>query len=247
MAKALEGRVAVVTGASRGIGRSLAKAMAVEGAHIIAVARTVGGLEELDDEIREAGGEAATLVPFDLADFDAIDRLGAAIFERWGKLDILVGNAGMLGQLSPLGHVDVKIWEQTMTINVNANWRLIRSLDPLLKQSDAGRAVFFTSGAPHKCRPFWGPYSVSKAALEALARTYAEENRSNAIRVNLINPGPMRTAMRAHAMPGEDPETLPHPDELAPYVVEMVSPSCAETGRIFDFPTKQWLTPQLPA
>lgn len=248
MSQSFSGRIAVVTGASRGIGRSIARALGAGGAHVIAIARTVGGLEELDDEIRAAGGESATLVPLDLADFEAIDRLGLAIYERWGKLDILVGNAGLLGQLSPLGHVDVKIWDQTMAVNITANWRLIRSLDPLLRRSDAGRAVFFSSGAAHKCRPYWGPYSVSKAALEAMARTYAAETENvTPLRVNLVNPGPMRTRMRAHAMPGEDPETLPHPDELVPFVLDMVSPDCTETGRIFDFPTKSWLTPQMPA
>ncbi len=248
MTHPLSGRIAVVTGASRGIGRSVARALGAAGAHVIAIARTVGGLEELDDEIRAAGGESATLVPLDLTDFEAIDRLGLAIYERWGKLDILVGNAGLLGQLSPLGHIDPKVWNETMTVNVTANWCLIRSLDPLLRQSDAGRAVFFTSGAAHSCKPFWGVYSASKAALEAMVRTYAAETgRITPVRANLFNPGPVRTAMRAAAMPGEDPETLPHPDELAPFVLEMVSPDCAETGRIFDFRSKNWLTPQMPA
>lgn len=176
MSKRFEGRIAVVTGASRGIGYFTARALAAEGAHVVAIARTVGGLEELDDEIRAAGGQA-TLVPVDLTDFDAIDRLGAALYERWKKLDILIGNAGILGGLSPLGHVSPKTWDKVMAINVTANWRLIRSLDPLLRQSDAGRVLFMSSGAAHKCKAYWGPYSVSKAAVEALVRTYAAETR----------------------------------------------------------------------
>ena len=232
----LQGRVAVVTGASRGIGYHLAKALAAEGVHVIALARTVGGLEDLDDEIKGLGG-SATLVPLDLMDYDGIDRLGAAIYERWGKLDMLVGNAGMLGGLSPLGHIDIKTFDKVMALNVTANWRLIRSLDPLLRQSDAGRAVFLTSSAAHKCKPFWGVYSASKAALEALVRTYAGETQSTAVRVNLLNPGAMRTAMRAKAMPGEDPETLPHPSEVAPQIITMLRPTFTDTGRLFDRPS----------
>lgn len=245
MTKPLADRIAVVTGASRGIGFFTARALAEAGAHIVAVARTVGGLEELDDEIRELGG-TATLVPLDLADYDGIDRLGAALHERWGKLDILIGNAGMLGQLSPLGHIEPKVWDDTMAVNVTSNWRLIRSFDPLFRQSDAARLVFMSSGAAFKCRAFWGVYSVTKAALEALARTYSEETRNTAIRVNLINPGPMRTAMRAKAMPGEDPVTLPHPKEIAPAILDLVSPDCSETGKIFDFPSGEFLTPGIP-
>ena len=245
MTNPLADRIAVVTGASRGIGYHTAKALAAAGAHVVAVARTVGGLEELDDEIREMGG-SATLVPLDIADYDGIDRLGAALYERWGKLDILIGNAGMLGQLSPLGHIEPKVWEDTLSVNVTSNWRLIRSFDPLFRQSDAARLVFMSSGAAFKCRAFWGVYSVSKAALEALARTYAEETLNTAIRVNLINPGPMRTAMRAKAMPGEDPVLLPHPSEIAPAILDLVSPECTTTGKIFDFPSGSFLSPGIP-
>lgn len=238
--KRLEGRIAVVTGASRGIGWQAALALAREGAHIIAVAKTVGALEELDDAIQGLGG-SATLVPLDLMDYDAIDRLGAAIFERWGKLDILFGNAGLLGSITPVGHIDpVKDWDKVMGVNVTANFRLIRSLDPVLRQSDAARALFVTSGSPHKCKPFWGTYSVSKAALEALVRTYAAEVEKTAIRVNTLNPGPVRTGMRAKAMPGEDPQTLPHPSELAPFILDCLTPECQEHGRMFDFPSKSW-------
>ncbi len=230
----LEGRIAVITGASRGIGYQAAKAFASAGAHIIAIARTVGGLEELDDEIQAIGGQA-TLVPLDLQDFDALDRLGAALNERWGKLDILLANAGILGQLSPLGHVEIKTWDEVMAINVTANWRLIRSFDPLLRLSDAGRAIFLSSGAAHKCKPFWGPYSISKAAVEAMARTYAHETENTAIRVVSVDPGAMRTAMRAKAMPGEDPATLPDPDEIAPELVKLASPDFDRTGVLYKF------------
>jgi NAD(P)-dependent dehydrogenase (short-subunit alcohol dehydrogenase family) len=242
----LKGRVAVVTGASRGIGQVTALELAKAGAHVIAVARTAGGLEELDDSIRAAGG-SATLVPLDLKDFAAIDRLGAAIHERWGKLDILVGNAGILGPLSPLGHVEPKAFDEVMAVNVTANWRLIRSLDPLLQASDAGRALFVSSGAAHKTMAYWGPYSVSKAALQALVMTYAAENQKTKVRTNLINPGPLRTRMRAEAMPGEDPLSLRTPEDLAPQIVRMAAPDTAEQGMIFDFPTGQWLRPGVPS
>ncbi len=234
MTPRLADRLALITGASRGIGRAVARAFAREGAHVIALARTTGGLEELDDEIRDAGG-TATLVPVDLKDFDAIDRLGASIFERWGKLDILVGNAGVLGKLSPIGHIDPRIWDEVMAVNVTANWRLIRSLDPLLRQSTAGRAIFVTSGAASGTHAYWGGYAVSKAALEVLAKTYAAEVASAGIRVNLINPGPVATRMRAQAMPGENPATLPQPEEVAEAFVPLAEATFEDTGRIYDF------------
>jgi NAD(P)-dependent dehydrogenase (short-subunit alcohol dehydrogenase family) len=245
MDKPLANRIAVVTGASRGIGRAAALALAGAGAHVVALARTQGALEELDDEIRTLGG-AATLVPVDLADYDALDRLGAALHARWGRLDILIGNAGILGEIAPLPHVDVKIWDAVMAVNVTANWRLIRSLDPLLRASDAGRAVFVTSGSAHKGTAYWGPYSVSKAALEALVRTYAAETATTPMRVMLVNPGPLRTRMRAAAMPGEDPTTLKTPDDLAPHFVRLAAPGWSETGKIYDFPQDRLLTPQAP-
>jgi NAD(P)-dependent dehydrogenase (short-subunit alcohol dehydrogenase family) len=241
----LKGRIAVVTGASRGIGYATALELAKAGAHVIAVARTVGGLEELDDAIKAAGG-SATLVPFDLKDVAAIDRLGAAIYERWGKLDILVGNAGMLGPLSPLGHVEPKAFDEVMAVNVTANWRLIRSLDPLLKVSDAGRAVFVSSGAAHKTMAYWGPYSISKAALQAMALTYAAETQTTSIRVTIANPGPLRTKMRAEAMPGEDPMSLRTPEELAVEIVKLCLPTSDLHGVIYDFPTGKALRPQAP-
>ena len=230
-------RIALVTGASRGLGRAVALALAKEGAHVIALARekSVGALEELDDAIK-AAGSTATLVPLDLTDFAGIDRLGGAIYERWGRLDVLIGNAGVLGVLSPLGHIDPEIWERTLAINLTANWRLIRTLDPLLKQSDAGRAVFVTSGAARKATPYWGVYAVSKAGLETLVRTYANECATTTkIRANLLNPGPVRTAMRAEAFPGEDPETLPTPEEVAPLFLEMAAADYEENGVCVDF------------
>ncbi|WP_018857391.1 SDR family NAD(P)-dependent oxidoreductase [Rhizobium sp. 42MFCr.1] len=229
----LEGKIALVTGASRGIGYFTALELAKAGAHVIACARTVGGLEDLDDAIKAAGGSAATLVPFDLADMNAIDALGASIFERWGKLDILVANAGVLGVISPIGHVEAKSFEKVMNINVTATWRLIRSVDPLLSRSDAGRAVILSSGAAHKCRPFWGPYSASKAAVEALARTWAGETQRTPLRITSVDPGATRTAMRAQAVPGEDPETLPHPSEVAKAILPLVGPDVTETGKLF--------------
>jgi NAD(P)-dependent dehydrogenase (short-subunit alcohol dehydrogenase family) len=232
----LKDRVAIVTGASRGIGRAAALGLAAEGVHVVAVARTVGGLEELDDEIRARGG-SATLVPLDLKDYPGIDRLGAVIYERWGRLDMLFGNAGLLGAITPVPHIEPKVFDDVMAVNVTANYRLIRSLDPLLRQSDAGRALFVTSGIVNSLRPFWGIYSTSKAALEALVRTYANEMAKTHVRANLINPGPLRTRMRAQAMPGEDPMSLKTPDALVPSIIRLLSPECDDNGVLFDFPT----------
>ncbi len=248
MSLPLANRIALVTGASRGIGRAVALQLAREGAHVVALARTQGALEELDDEIRAIGGEA-TLAPCDLKDFDALDRLGLALFERWRRLDILVANAGILGPVSPLAHVDPPNWDNVFAINVTANYRLIRSLDPLLRASTAGRAVFVTSGAGSNAQmnAYRGPYSASKAALDALARTYAAEtlNTSN-VRVMIANPGPLRTKMRASLVPGEDPMTLRTPEEFAPKVVALCRPESEETGKLYDFPVdrvKSWRSP----
>jgi NAD(P)-dependent dehydrogenase (short-subunit alcohol dehydrogenase family) len=230
----MDQRIALVTGASRGIGRAAAKALAKAGAHVILVSRTVGALEEVDDEIRKDGG-AATLVPLDIRDFPALDRLGATIFERWGRLDAFLGNAGSLGVITPLAHLEPKAFQELIEVNVTANWRLIRSLDPLLRRSEAGRALFVTSGAARKHTPFWGGYAMAKAALESLALTYASECASTNVKVNLFSPGPLRTAMRAKAMPGEDPDTLLKPDAVAPLIVELLSSECDKTGEIVAF------------
>ena len=231
----LADRIALVTGASRGIGYAVALTLAKAGAHIVALARTVGGLEELDDAIRAAGG-SATLVPLDLKDYAGIDRLALALHERFGRLDVLVGNAGILGPLSPLGHVEARAWEEVMAVNVTANWRLLCAMDRLLRSSNAGRVVFVSSGVAALALAYWGPYTVSKAALEALARTYAAETASTNVRVNLFTPGPTRTRMRAQAMPGEDPETLPTPDQVAEKVVEMCLPSMQASCKLYAYP-----------
>ena len=230
----LSNRVALVTGASRGIGRAVALALAREGAHVIATARTVGALEELDDEIEREGG-SSTLVPFDLRDGPAFPRLGGAIAERWRKLDILIGNAGYLGTLTPVHQIDPKHWIEAIDVNLNANLRLIQFLDPLLKASDAGRAVFVTSGAAQNTRAYWATYSATKAALDALIKTYAAECASTKTRVNLFSPGPTRTTMRAKAFPGEDPGTLPSPEDIAPHIVELVLPSETRNGEIIAY------------
>lgn len=232
-------RVALVTGASRGIGYHAGLALAKAGHHVIAIGRTVGGLEELDDAIVAAGG-TCTLVPLDLTDFDGIDRLGASIDARWGKLDVVLGNAGTLGGLSPLGHFEPKAFERTLALNLTANWRLVRSLDPLLKASSAGRVIFVSCEAARECKAFWGAYSISKAGLEALAKTYAKECENTDIRVNILHPASTRTALRAQAMPGEDPDSLPHPAEISEAIVFMASPRCTKNGECFDQVTGDW-------
>jgi NAD(P)-dependent dehydrogenase (short-subunit alcohol dehydrogenase family) len=236
----LADRIALVTGASRGIGYATALALAKAGAHVVAVARTVGGLEELDDAIKGAGG-SATLVPLDLKDYEGTDRLGLALHERFGRLDALVANAGILGPLSPLGHVEAKAWDDVMAVNVTANWRLICAMDPLLKFSDAGRVVFVSSGVATLPLAYWGPYAVSKAALEALARTYAAETASTNVRINVLTPGPVRTRMRAQAMPGEDPMTLETPDQVADKIVELCLPSTHQSGKLYAYPKRKFL------
>ncbi len=241
----LSGRLALVTGASRGIGYFTAKHLAAAGAHVIAVARTVGGLEELDDEIKASGGQA-TLVPLDLTDMAGIDRVGGSIYERWGKLDILVANAAMLGVIAPIGHVEAKVFDKVMTVNVNATWRMIRSVDPLLRLSDAGRAVILSSGAAHSARAFWGPYAASKAAVEALARSWADETRNSPLRVNAFDPGGTRTAMRAQAIPGENPETLPHPSDVAAKILRLVGPDVSETGLIYKAREDRFVSYRMP-
>lgn len=229
----LAGRTAVITGASRGIGAETAKLFAAEGAHVVLLARTVGGLEEVDDAIK-AGGGAATLVPCDLAEFDRVDALGPSLYERFGKLDVFVGNAGRLGVMTPLGHYEAKVWHEVFDVNVHANWRLIRTLEPLLRRSDAGRAVFVTSTAARAARAYWGAYAVTKAALETLARVWASELANTDVRVNLLDPGATRTGMRATAYPGEDPLTLKTPDVVAAALLELAVPECTKHGELVE-------------
>lgn len=235
MAGRLDGRTALITGASRGIGAAIAERYAAEGAHVILVARTVGGLEEVDDKVQAAGG-TATLVPFDLREFEKIDELGGAIYQRWGKLDILVGNAGILGELMPAHQLEPDLWQRTVDVNLTANWRLIRSMDPLLRESGTGRAIFVTSGITRGEFPFWGVYKATKSGLEAIVETYAAENKNFDLRVNLVSPGPIRTAMRAKAMPGEDPESLRAPAEITDVFVDLAEASCTRTGEIVSIP-----------
>jgi len=225
----LAGRLALVTGASRGLGAAVARRFAAEGARLVLTARTVGGLEEVDDAVR-AAGSTATLVPLDLTDFDAIDRLGHSLYERFGHLDVLVGNAGILGTLSPTGHITPRDWTDVINLNLTANWRLIRSLDPLLRASSAGRAIFVTAELARAPRAFWGAYAASKAGLEALVRVYADEVAKTAIRVNLIDPGRLRTALRARAYPGERPESVPAPETATDAFVTLAEIGCTRHG-----------------
>jgi NAD(P)-dependent dehydrogenase (short-subunit alcohol dehydrogenase family) len=235
MTRQLADRVALVTGATRGIGRATAILLARAGAHVVALGRTQGALEELDDAVR-AEGSSATLVPLDMRDYAGIYRLASSLDERYQRLDVVVGNAAIAGVRSPLDHFDPKAWDDLMAINVTANWHLIRAMNPLLKRSSAGRAVFITSGAATGARAYGAPYSVSKAALNVLARTYADETTSTAVRVNLFNPGPTRTRMRALVMPGEDPMTLPTPEQVAEKIVDLCLPTFSATGKLYDYP-----------
>jgi len=225
----LRGRIALITGASRGLGAAAALAYAREGAHCVLVARTVGGLEEVDDKIK-AGGGGATLVPLDVTDGPGVDRLGEALHRRFGRLDVFLGNAALLGALSPLGHIEPATFERVIAVNVTANWRLIRSLDPLLRASDAGRAIFVTSGVARRVVPYWGAYAASKAALDMMAGIYAAECAHTMVRVNLYNPGPTRTGMRREAFPGEDPQTLQPPEAHAESLIRLALPSCTLNG-----------------
>ncbi|MSO84665.1 MAG: SDR family NAD(P)-dependent oxidoreductase [Rhodospirillales bacterium] len=245
----LNGRVALVTGASRGIGRAVAVALAREGAHVVALARTSGALEELDDEICALGASATgglaraerniTIVPLDLLDFAGIDRLGAALFERHRKLDILVGAAAELGPLSPLPHVQPDAFERTLALDLTANYRLIRALDPLLRASDAARVLFVTGGVPEGVHAaYWGPYAAAKAGLEAMVRAYSAEIANTQIRVNLVDPGPTRTQLRARAFPGESLQHLRTPKDVAPAFVELACSAETRSGEIIRLAAK---------
>jgi NAD(P)-dependent dehydrogenase (short-subunit alcohol dehydrogenase family) len=227
--RALDGRVALVTGASRGIGAAVAVALAGLGAHVVLLARTQGGLEETDDTIRRGGG-AATLLPMDLRKPEALDPVGPSLFDRFGRLDILVHCAGALGKLTPAGHILPKDWDECLAVNASAAGRLIRTCGPVLAASDAGRAVFVTSNIARTPRAYWGAYAASKAAMEALVRCWADETENTALRVNLFNPGRTATRMRATAYPGEDPNTLPRPDERAAALVPLCLPAETRHG-----------------
>jgi NAD(P)-dependent dehydrogenase (short-subunit alcohol dehydrogenase family) len=229
----LKDRIALITGASRGVGRAVALVFAREGAHVLLLARTRKALEEVDDQVRAHGGKA-TLIPLDLADGKAIDALGPSLYERFGRLDVLVGNAGILGRLTPLTHIPSEQWERALAVNVTANWRLIRTLDPLLRRSDAGRVIFVTSGVAHSGRAYLAPYSVSKAALDTVAKTYANETADSPIKVNLIDPGATATRMRAEAYPGEDQATLRTPEQVTEKFVVLATPQWTETGQIVE-------------
>jgi NAD(P)-dependent dehydrogenase (short-subunit alcohol dehydrogenase family) len=220
----------LITGASRGIGRAVALRFAREGADLVLVARTQAALEEVDDEVRQFAGKAS-LVPGDLTDFSLIDRIGGAIFERWRRLDVLVGNAAELGILGPLAEVPPANWERLIALNLTANWRLIRAFDPLLRRSPAGRAIFVTADAG-RARAYWGAYAVSKAALEAMVKIYAAEIRKTAVRTNLIDPGPTRTRLRAHAYPGEDEAQVKPPEAVTDAFVELADAACTRNGEV---------------
>lgn len=237
--KPLEGRIALVTGASRGIGYAAALGLAEAGAHVVALARTTGGLEELDDAIRAGGGQA-TLVPMNVKDGDGIDRLGAALHERHGKLDILVGNAAILGTVTPIGHLNPDVFDDVMAINFTGNFRLLRAMDPLLSAADAGRAVFMTSPLAHKAKAYTGPFAASKAALETLVKSYAMEHVEDAIRANLLDPGITATRFRARLMPGEDPTGLRHPADIVPALLKLVRDDCTQTGQTYDAESAIW-------
>ena len=231
MMAALEGRVALITGASRGIGAALALELAKLGAQCVLVARTQGGLEEVDDAIRAAGGKPATLLPFDLQKAEKdIDMIGPSIVERFGRLDILVHNAGALNKLTPVAHIEPRDWAEVMAVNLTASWRLIRSCDPPLRASDAGRAVFVTSGRVLRPRAYWGMYGASKAGMEHLVMTWAQEVEATPLRVNLVDPNIVATKMRAAAMPGEDPATIPQPADVAPGIAALCLPSETRHG-----------------
>ncbi|WP_417483628.1 SDR family NAD(P)-dependent oxidoreductase [Maricaulis salignorans] len=222
----LTGRVALVTGASRGIGRAMALELGKAGAHVIATARTTGALEEVDDLIRAAGG-SSTLVPLDLMSSDGIEQLGAIVEERWGKLDILLANAGQLGVLTPAAQIKAKTWNEVIGVNLLAPARMIRAFEALLLKSDTGgRAVFISSGAATSRRAFWAPYAASKAGLDALVQSWADEHNNNPLQINLVYPGAVRTVMRAKAFPGEDANSLPEPATLWPLIAELVSDDC---------------------
>lgn len=234
----LSGKTALITGASRGIGAAVAKAYAKAGAHVILLARNTRKLERIDDAIREEGGKS-TLLPLDLTKFDEVDKIGPSLYEKFGGLDIVVGNAGVLGTLSPLPHIKAEEFDKVLNINTTANFRLIRTLDPLLQKSDAGRAIFVTTGADVvKGRAYWGSYAISKAALESMVKLYAQEVSNTNLRVNMIDPGGVRTEMRATAKPGENPLTLPTPEDIVEDFLKLASNDCDKHGEVVSIRAK---------
>ena len=233
MTVSLENRVILVTGASRGIGRAVALAAAKAGAELIITGRTIGALEDVDDEIT-ASGSKATIVDLDMEDYPAMPRLAAAIQQRWGRLDGLLANAAMLGPLAPLSHVDEKVWETTLSVNLTGQWHLIKAMEPLLLAAPAARAVLVSSGVAEGTAPFWGPYAISKAALESLGRVWAGETEQTNLRINMISPGGTATGMRASAFPGEDPATLPTPSDIAPAFIALLAAECTDHGQRFE-------------
>jgi NAD(P)-dependent dehydrogenase (short-subunit alcohol dehydrogenase family) len=235
MRKQLADRIALITGASRGIGAAVARRYAAEGAHVVLIARTVGGLEEVDDAVKAVGG-SATLLPLDLIDDARIDQIGPSIHQRFGRLDIFVGNAATLAPLSPMGHIDAKDWDRTIAVNLSANWRLVRTLDSLLRNAETGRAIFVTCAVTSAVHPYWGAYAASKAGLETLARTYAGEVSKTPLRVNLLDPGIVRTKLRSAAFPLEDPAKLRTPDDVTDPFVELAAASCARHGETVRLP-----------
>ncbi|CDO39922.1 SDR family NAD(P)-dependent oxidoreductase [Bartonella henselae] len=241
----LFGRVALVTGASRGIGYHLALELAERGAHIIALARTMSGLTELDNQIQKKGARA-TLIPIDLHHMENIDALAISITQDWKKLDIMIANAGILGTLSPIAHIENKVFEDIFQINLISQWRLMKAVEPLLRKSDAGRVILLSSSVAHVARAFWGPYAASKAALEIISRCWAEELKQTPIKINCVDPGATRTAMRAQAMPGEDPQTLPPPQEVAEKIAHLLSPDLKETGKLFNVRKNQFMNYHAP-
>ena len=232
MSQDLSDKIVLITGTSRGIGRAAALACAHAGAELIITARTVAGLEELDDEISKAGGQAA-IVELDQSDHEAMPRLAQAIGSRWGRLDGFIANAGQLGQMGPLPHIDSEVFERTIDINLVSIWHQIAVLDPLLRQSPSGRAVLVSSGVAHGANAFWGGYAVSKAGLEAMGRVWAAESEQTNLRINMLNPGGTKTAMRAAAFPGENPDALPTPEDIAPAFVWMLSADCTSQGELY--------------
>jgi NAD(P)-dependent dehydrogenase (short-subunit alcohol dehydrogenase family) len=246
MSKPLSDKIALVTGASRGIGAALALELAKAGAHVVAIARTTGGLEELDDKIKAEGG-SATLVPLDLKDSDGIARLALALNERYQRLDVMVGNAGILGSLSPLAHVEPKLWNDIFAVNVTANWQLIRTMDPLLQRATDGRVVFVTSGLSWMAQAYTGAYGATKAALDAMARTYAAETASTNVRINLFSPGQTRTRMLASGWPGLDMDRVPAPEDVVKAIVPLCLPNCNETGRVYSYRDGKFLDFRPPA